>query len=161
MCIRDSLKAIEKRYNGDPDDCLTEMLDVWLKQSDPSPSWDALAEALGSAPVGEGHLAEQIRQKYCTPQPEGYTNSFGVQPPLIKIQTSLDSTKRYSEHLKAKYSRSTQIPDNKWPPTPSTKYINLACINRETVKKHEADEFTKCDVECDTIEQLHRELKVS
>ena len=156
-----TLKAIEKHYNGDPDDCLTEMLDVWLKQIDPSPSWDALAEALGSAPVGEGHLAEQIRQKYCIPPPEGYTKSFDVQPPLMEIQTTLDSTKRYSEHLKAKYSRSTQIPDNKWPPTPSTKYINLACINRETVKKHEADEFTKYTIQGSIDDICHKKTQTS
>ena len=55
-----TLKVIEKRCNSDPDECLPEMLDHWLKQVDPPPSWEALAKALGSAPIGEGHLASVV-----------------------------------------------------------------------------------------------------
>jgi len=45
-------------------DCLKEMCINWLKRIDPSPSWAALAKALESPPVGEGHLAQQLRDKY-------------------------------------------------------------------------------------------------
>ena len=45
--------------------CLREMCINWLKRIDPSPSWAALAKALESPPVGEGHLAQQLRDKYC------------------------------------------------------------------------------------------------
>jgi len=46
-------------------DCLKEMCINWLKRINPSPSWAALAKALESPPVGEGHLAQQLRDKYC------------------------------------------------------------------------------------------------
>ena len=43
----DQLDTI-KSVNDDPDDCLVEMLKVWLKSLDPVPTWAALAEALQS-----------------------------------------------------------------------------------------------------------------
>ena len=46
-------------------DCLREMCIPWLKRTDPRPSWKALTEALKSPPVGERHLAQQLRDKYC------------------------------------------------------------------------------------------------
>ena len=46
-------------------ECLREMCIHWLKRIDPRPSWEALTKALESPPVGEGHLAQQLRDKYC------------------------------------------------------------------------------------------------
>ena len=46
-------------------DCLTEMCNHWLKRIDPHPSWVALTNVLESPVVGEGHLAQQLRGKYC------------------------------------------------------------------------------------------------
>jgi len=46
-------------------DCLREMCIIWLKRNDPRPSWVALVKVLESLPVGEGHLAQQLRDKYC------------------------------------------------------------------------------------------------
>ena len=136
-----TLKVIEKRCNSDPDECLPEMLDHWLKQVDPPPSWEALAGALKSAPVGEDHLAEQIRQKYCT-------KSDTFLPPDIQQPIRVPTVVlKYSKHLKAMYNRSPIVPGNKWPPSPSTKYINLACIDKQTVKRHEAGEFTKYTIQ--------------
>ena len=51
-------------------DCLREMCIIWLKRNDPRPSWVALVKVLESLPVGEGHLAQQLRDKYC-PGKEG------------------------------------------------------------------------------------------
>ena len=47
-----TLNAIEECCRNDPDKCLPEMLDCWLKQVDPPPSWEALADhkALESVP---------------------------------------------------------------------------------------------------------------
>ena len=42
----DELDTIKK--GNDPDDCLVEMLKVWLRSIDPCPTWVALAEALKS-----------------------------------------------------------------------------------------------------------------
>ena len=41
----DQLDTI-KSVTDDPDDCLIEMLKVWLKSLDPVPTWVALSEAL-------------------------------------------------------------------------------------------------------------------
>ena len=46
-------------------ECLREACIRWLKRIDPRPSWEALTKALESPPVGEGHLAQQLRDKYC------------------------------------------------------------------------------------------------
>ena len=45
------------------DNCLREMLKVWLKQVDPPPRWQAVvAEALEV--LGEPKLARELRQRY-------------------------------------------------------------------------------------------------
>ena len=59
-----TLNAIRSEYS-DKNDCLTEMCSHWLKRAHPHPSWVALTEALERPPVGEGHLAQQLRDKYC------------------------------------------------------------------------------------------------
>ena len=43
-----------------------KMLSNWLKQTDPPPTWEALADALESRIIGEPKLAQQLRSKYCT-----------------------------------------------------------------------------------------------
>jgi hypothetical protein len=121
------------------------MLENWFKQIDPPPSWDAIIEALESGPVGEGHLAEQIKQKYCRPS-EGKSES--VPPPdphTVVSESSPDAAcaTEYVRYLKALYTSSKLPADNKWPPTPSKHYINLAFIDRQRVTRNEADEFTK------------------
>ena len=156
-----TLNAIEKRHRSDPDDCLPEMLDYWLKQVSPRPSWNSLAEALESKPIGEGHLAEQIREKYCTEaQLQGHvtgdfhhsgshtitthleaddktdrqafgntstvTVTHGHQTQLLYVAVT---SRKYHAYLKALYSGSTHVSDNKWPPTPFTKYVNLFCVS--------------------------------
>ena len=55
-----TLNAIKKNNNQDPDDCLTAMLEYWLNNGKPKPSWTELAKALKSPMVGYGHLAEQL-----------------------------------------------------------------------------------------------------
>ena len=49
---------------------LLEMLTVWLKQTNPPPTWNILAEALESPSIGERLLAQQLRDKY-SPRREG------------------------------------------------------------------------------------------
>ena len=55
-----TLNAIKKNNNQDPDDCLTAMLEYWLNNGKPKPSWAELAKALKSPMVGYKHLAEQL-----------------------------------------------------------------------------------------------------
>ena len=151
-----TLKAIEKRCNCDPDECLPEMLDIWLKQVDQHPSWESLAEALESRPVGEGHLAEQIRKKYCKPS-ETQSGSCGIPPP---VESNQDIIMKYSGYLKAKYGK-TAPRNDKWPPTPFKKYINLACINKQSVAKNKANEFTKYTIRGDIDDICHEKSPIS
>jgi len=62
-------------------DCLREMCINWLKRINPSPSWAALAKALESPPVGEGHLAQQLRDKYCRGREEMITRAHPIPGP--------------------------------------------------------------------------------
>ena len=45
---------------------MRKMLACWLKQIDPLPTWEALADALESRMIGEPKLAQDLRSKYCT-----------------------------------------------------------------------------------------------
>ncbi len=43
--------------------CLTGMLEHWLTQTDPPPSWSALIEALRSPTVGQRDIASEIETR--------------------------------------------------------------------------------------------------
>jgi len=103
------LNAIRSEF-FDEIDCLTEMCSHWLRRINPHPSWVALAQALESPPVGEGHLAQQLRDKYCqggedmiphvypTPSPTGT-------PPTSPRQVPLDkpSIRQYMKQLESRF----------------------------------------------------------
>ena len=143
-----TLDSIERSCHFQDNNCLTRMLDFWFKQTDPPPSWYAIVEALESGPVGEGRLAEQIKQKYCTPS-ENKSECVPPPPPSRTVTVVSESssvaacTTEYTRYLKALYTSSKLPSDNKWPPTPSKHYINLAFIDKQRVSRHEADEFTR------------------
>ena len=65
-CIRSDFRTVA--------DCLLEMLTVWLQCTNSPPTWDILIEALESPPMGERHLAQQLRDKYCPRTEEGTTD---------------------------------------------------------------------------------------
>ena len=75
----DTLRCI-RRENLPMTEQLLEMLTVWLKCTNPPPTWNILTEALESPPVGERLLAQQLRDKYC-PQTEGVTHGYPTQQP--------------------------------------------------------------------------------
>ena len=60
---------------------LLEMLTVWLKCTNPPPSWNILTEALESPPVGERLLAQQLIDKYCPQTEGGVTHGYPSQQP--------------------------------------------------------------------------------
>ena len=70
-CIRSDIHTVAER--------LLEMLTVWLKCTNPPPTWSVLIEALESHPVGEKHLAKQLRDKYCPKTVEGVTHHYPTQ----------------------------------------------------------------------------------
>ena len=75
-----TLKRIELE-NRQITKCLLEMLTVWLQRTNPSPTWNILIEALESSPVGEGHLAQQLEDKYCPKREGGVTHDYHTQGP--------------------------------------------------------------------------------
>ena len=62
---------------------LLEMLTVWLKCTNPPPTWNILTEALDSPPVGEMLLAQQLRDKYCLQIKEGVTQGCRLSAPVL------------------------------------------------------------------------------
>ena len=64
---------------------LLEMLTVWLKYTNPPPTWNILTEALESPPVGERLMAQQLRGKYCAQTEGGVTRGYPTQRPSPPI----------------------------------------------------------------------------
>ena len=76
----ETLKCI-RRENLPITERLLEMLTVWLKRTNPPATWDILAEALESPPVGESLLAQQLRDKYCSRTEGEVTLNYPIQGP--------------------------------------------------------------------------------
>ena len=55
-----TLATIRANYPQQATNCLREMLIIWLKQVDPRPSWEALADAV--EPI-DPRKAEEIRER--------------------------------------------------------------------------------------------------
>ena len=61
----DAIKAAENL----PQNCLREMLKIWLNRVSPPPSWTAIAETIDL--LGDQKLADHIRTKYyCLSKPQ-------------------------------------------------------------------------------------------
>ena len=65
----ETLQRIEMEHKQ-MDRLLLEMLTVWLKQTNPLPTWNILTEALESPSIGEKLLAQHLKDKHC-PREEG------------------------------------------------------------------------------------------
>ena len=67
MKIED-IEAISARgMSSNPDDCFTDCIKCWLRQSDPSPRWTSLIKALKSSTVGFPDLAKKLEREYFKP----------------------------------------------------------------------------------------------
>ena len=58
------LNAIKSEHSN-PDDCLMHMLNFWLTNTTPSPTWETVVDALCCAAIGRQQMADNIRRKYC------------------------------------------------------------------------------------------------
>ena len=56
------LEDIATKYRDDLHSCLAEMLETWLKQVDPPPTWAAIIEAVEF--IGKEQLGKELREKY-------------------------------------------------------------------------------------------------
>ena len=54
---------------SDPKDHLHRIIEEYLKQVAPTPTWSAIADALKSPLVNLPHLAKRIEDKHCVPVP--------------------------------------------------------------------------------------------
>ena len=63
-----TLKMIAHTHKTDSEQAFADMIEEWLSQVDPEPSWSAIVDALRSRSVGEGHLASLIERKRCPHQ---------------------------------------------------------------------------------------------
>ena len=61
--------TLENFKTLEPTASMHEMLFCWLRETNPPPTWEALADALKSHTVGEAELAQRLRSKYCVPIP--------------------------------------------------------------------------------------------
>ena len=61
--ISDSTLDMIACDNAKVNDCLREMLSVWLKRVSPQPTWETLADEVESF---DERIADKIRKTYCT-----------------------------------------------------------------------------------------------
>ena len=110
----ETLKCI-RRENLPMTEQLLEMLTVWLKCTNPPPTWNILTEALESPPVGESLLARQLRDKYCIQNEGGVTHSYPIQQPSHSIALPASNiTSQVSEQIVPTYQpRIVHIQDSK------------------------------------------------
>ena len=60
--------GIRVKYS-DPQDHLHGIIEEYLKQVNPTPTWRAIADALKSPSVNLPHLAKRIEDNHCSPVP--------------------------------------------------------------------------------------------
>ena len=77
-----TLECIEME-NRQMSNCLLKLLTVWLQCTNPSPTWNALIEALESSPVEERCLAQHLRDKYCLRREGEVTHNYHTQGPSL------------------------------------------------------------------------------
>ncbi len=63
-CSIDKLDSIKDKNHGKFDQCLDQMLVLWLRRSSPRPTWEGLILALKEPTVGEEGLSIEIAGKY-------------------------------------------------------------------------------------------------
>lgn len=68
------IRYAERRY-GHSDTAFRDMLRVWLKQKNPSPTWSSFAEALERVKFQE--FADYLRSKYCMCTFRMYSSMWG------------------------------------------------------------------------------------
>ena len=70
------IEAIGRKKFHDPDDCLKEVITLWLRGVDPVPTREQLAGVLQSPPVGREDIAQQVVKK--SPKKSRHHSKFGL-----------------------------------------------------------------------------------
>ena len=66
-----TLKFIHQQHR-DPRKCLFAVIDEFVKQMEPPPTWRVILEALRHPLIGQHCLAQEIESKYCPHPPTNY-----------------------------------------------------------------------------------------
>jgi len=90
-----NLDSINARYTGNPDECFRQVILDWLKGISPSPTWQAVVNALKSPTVAEHQVAEQIQTELSQP-PSASTQPH---PKLLGLYKYFNFTWSESEQL--------------------------------------------------------------
>lgn len=77
------LKHINFSHKTDPEAAFLEMIEAWMVQLEPEPSWSALVDALRSRSVGETALASDIERRRCPGRPAAAPVRASQPPPGI------------------------------------------------------------------------------
>ena len=67
--VSDELDKIKVLHRENPNECLREMLKVWLSRHSPRSTRKALVSALREKTVGEDAFADELEQNYDSPRP--------------------------------------------------------------------------------------------
>ena len=59
-----TVDSIHLQYS-DPQKCLFCVIDEFVKQVEPPPTWRVIVEALRNPLIGHSHLAQEIERKHC------------------------------------------------------------------------------------------------
>ena len=87
--VSDELNKIKIAHRDNPDECLREMLTLWLsKRRSPKPTREALISALRERTVGEDAFADELEQNYDSPRPASRDSD---QPDIIGSNLSAAS----------------------------------------------------------------------
>ena len=74
------------QQHSDPQECLFGVLDEFVKQVEPSPTWRVIVEALRNRLIGQHHLAQEIERKYCPlPPTDDGTHIYSVSQSVHKV----------------------------------------------------------------------------
>jgi len=80
-----TLDSIAVQYSSDPSQCFRQVLKVWLKGVDPSPTWQAMVNALKSPTVAQPQVAEQIQTELSPQTPSAMVQPSAMAQPHPKL----------------------------------------------------------------------------
>ena len=163
-------------------DILIEILQEALKREPPLTRREIIT-ALQDPSVEESELASQIESRYRTSQGSPVTDTCpppakrlrhqSPSPPIHSSPASevtalpsayLPLVNDFISFVKKTYSSQNVLRDEKWSLSPTVKFINLACIDRKSVKSREYNDVTRAmvmDGNVDAIEETKGPIKFS
>ena len=118
-------------------ECLREILSLWLRGVDPVPTWEGLVDALKNHTVKEDQLAKIVEENYCDPQV------------------------KYSDYLRRLYRNLAPQRMLQWPELPHYEFVTLAMIKQERVTfRKTLDKFVQSTLHGNIDDILRRKEEI-